>query len=75
MITTMILSFSNQKIYSDENLGTENINLARKQQTPKMSISLRKLNHAIYRDFFSVGKIEDLIRKILIFFFIFLLKT
>ena len=39
-----------------------------------VSSALRKLAHAIYRDFFSVVKNERFIRKILIFF-LFLLKT
>ena len=37
-------------------------------------IPLRKLAHAIYRDFFSPVKIENLMRKFLICF-LFLLKT
>ena len=35
---------------------------------------LQKLAHAIYRDFFSVVKLENFVGKILIFF-LFLLKT
>ena len=38
------------------------------------NLSLRKLAHAIYRDFFSPVKIENFIRKKLIIF-LFLLKT
>ena len=36
-----------------------------------VTYSLRKLPHAIYRDFFSPVKIENFIRKNLIFFLIF----